>query len=107
MLLQENLLLLCVNKHGSRVVDVLWRSSDVAKKEEITALLLAHEEQLAADFHGAIVLRNCSVACYWKQRSDVERGAASKQEMAVVSGNKRENSETETMGAAKKRAKKK
>ena len=58
---------LCLQKHGSRVVDVVWRMSEVGKKEELAKILLAHEEELAGDFHGKIVLKNCNISHYRKK----------------------------------------
>lgn len=81
---QENLLVLCMDKHGSRVVDVLWRMSEVSKKEDLAVLLLAHEEELTADFHGSIVLRNCNIAHFRKKQAgwlDQQRAAGRKREI--------------------------
>lgn len=81
---QENLLLLCVDRYGSRVVDVVWRRSQVTRKEEIAALLLVHEEELSADFHGGIVLRNCDIAHFRKKQAgwlEGQRAASKKREM--------------------------
>ena len=62
------MLLLCMDKYGSRVVDVLWRLSEVKKKEELATTLLSHEEELSSDFHGSIVLRNCNIAHFRKKQ---------------------------------------
>ena len=59
---------LCVDRYGSRVVDMLWKVSDVERKKEMVKILLAHEEELAADFHGSIVLRNCNIAHFRSQQ---------------------------------------
>ena len=59
---------LSVDRYGSRVVDMLWRQSELERKEELAQTLLAHEEQLTADFYGSIVLRNCDIAHYRKQQ---------------------------------------
>ncbi len=58
-----------MDRHGSRVVDVLWTQAELEKKEELAQTLLAHEEQLTADFYGSIVLRNCDIAHYRKQQA--------------------------------------
>ena len=73
-------MLLCKDKHGSRVVDVVWRRCQVDRKEGIAALLLANEEELSADFHGGIVLRNCDIAHFRKKQAGWLEGqkAASK-----------------------------
>ncbi len=57
-----------MDKYGSRVVDVLWRLSEVKKKEELATILLANEEELASDFHGSIVLRNCNITHFRKKQ---------------------------------------
>lgn len=60
---------LSADKYGSRVVDVMWKHSELEKKEELAQTLLANEEQLAEDFYGSIVLRNCDIAHYRKQQA--------------------------------------
>ena len=49
--------------------DMLWRMSEIGKKEELATVLLAHEEELTANFHGNIVLRNCNIAHFRKKRA--------------------------------------
>lgn len=66
---QKHLVLLCKDKHGSRVVDVVWQKCQVDRKEGIAAILLANEEELSADFHGGIVLRNCDIAHFRKKQA--------------------------------------
>ena len=60
--------MLCKDRQGSRVVDAVWRTSQVSKKEEMAKVLLAHEEELNTDFYGSIVLRNCDIANFSKQQ---------------------------------------
>lgn len=83
----------------------------MARKEEIAALLLAHEEELSADFHGGIVLRNCDIAHFRRKQAgwlEGQKAATKKQEMfqdilgdeaqsiVVGSGKKRKKKDTET-----------
>ena len=60
---------LCKDKHGSRVVDVVWRQSEISKKEELAEILLTNEEELMGDFYGQIVLRNCNISHYKKKQA--------------------------------------
>lgn len=60
---------LCKDKHGSRVVDAVWRHSEVAKKEELAEILLTNEEELTGDFYGQIILRNCNISHYKKKQA--------------------------------------
>lgn len=46
----------------------MWGRSQIPRKEELARLLLAHEEELAADFYGSIVLRNCNIAYFRKRQ---------------------------------------
>ena len=76
--------MLCKDKHGSRVVDTVWRHSQLDRKEEIAKLLLAHEDELSADFHGSIVLRNCNIAHFRKKQegwAEQQRAASRKREL--------------------------
>ena len=66
---QPHLVSLCKDKHGSRVMDAVWRSSKVSEKENLAEDLLAHEAQLSEDFYGRIVLRNCNVAHYRRKQA--------------------------------------
>ena len=50
-------------------MDEIWGRSEVSRKEEIATLLLAHEEELAVDFYGGIVLRNCNIAHFKKRQA--------------------------------------
>ena len=67
--LQPQLVPLCKDKHGSRVMDALWRSSDVTVKESLAERLIAHEAELTEDFYGRIVMRNCNVAHYRRKQA--------------------------------------
>ena len=58
------------DKHGSRVVDALWRNCEISRKDQLAQKLLAHEDELGDDFYGQIVLRNCNIAHY-KKKQDV------------------------------------
>lgn len=47
-------------------------------------LLLAHEEELSADFHGSIVLRNCNIAHFRKKQAgwlEQQKAAEKKREL--------------------------
>ena len=68
-LLQPHLLALCKDKHSSRVVDAIWRSSEVSVKKNLVEELLTHEAELADDFYGRIVLRNCNIAHYRRKQA--------------------------------------
>ena len=56
-------------------MDAIWRNSEVTMKESLAEDLLVHEAELADDFYGRIVLRNCNVAHYrrkqavWQQKA--------------------------------------
>ncbi len=56
------------DKHGSRVMDSVWRNCEINRKDELAEVLLACEEQLAEDFYGKIVLRNCNIAHYKRKQ---------------------------------------
>ena len=66
---QTLLLPLSKDTHGSRVVDALWQHCEVGRKESLARELMAHEEELSADFYGRIVLRNCNIAHYKKKQA--------------------------------------
>jgi nucleolar protein 9 len=66
--LQPYLVSLCKDKHGSRVVDSIWRSSDIATKEGLATDLLRYETELAEDFYGRIVMRNCNISHYRRKQ---------------------------------------
>lgn len=64
-------------------MDAIWRNSDVSMKEGVAKELMIHETELADDFYGRIVLRNCNVSHYRRKQSVVEedgisRGTATK-----------------------------
>lgn len=67
--LQLHLIPLCKDKHGSRVVDAVWRNCEVSKKEILAQELLSHENELSDDFYGQIVLRNCNIAHYRRKQA--------------------------------------
>ena len=76
--------MLCKDKHGSRVVDVLWRQSEVQRKQELAEQLIAHEEELFANYYGKIILRNCNISHYKKKQEawrDVERATEKRREL--------------------------
>ena len=78
------MVVLCKNKHGSRVVDVLWRQSEVQRKQELAEQLIAHEDELFANYYGKIILRNCNISHYKKKQAvwqDVERAAERRREL--------------------------
>lgn len=63
---------------------MLWKLSQLAEKEEMAKQLLAHEEELSADFHGSIVLRNCNMAHFKKKQAgwlEQQRAADKKREL--------------------------
>ena len=78
------MVILCKDKHGSRVVDVLWRQSEVQRKQELAEQLIAHEDELFANYYGKIILRNCNISHYKKKRAawqDVESAIERKREL--------------------------
>ncbi len=66
------------DKHGSRVVDALWRNCEIVHKDQLAQSLLSCEEELSNEFYGQIVLRNCNIAHYkrkqdsWREEERVE-----------------------------------
>ena len=75
---------LCKDKHGSRVVDVLWRQCEVQRKQELAEQLIAHEDELFANYYGKIILRNCNISHYKKKQAawqDVERATERRREL--------------------------
>ena len=74
--LQPHLVPLCKDKHGSRVMDAIWRNSQVTVKESLAEELLAHEAELADDFYGRIVMRNCNIAHYRRKQAVWQKESA-------------------------------
>ena len=68
---QPHLVPLCKDKHGSRVMDVVWRFSEVTVKDSLAEELIAHEAEIAEDFYGRIVMRNCNLAHYRRKHRAV------------------------------------
>ena len=98
--------MLCKDKYGSRVVDILWRQSEVQQKQELAEQLIPHEEELSANYYGKIILRNCNISHYKKKQAawqDVERATEKRRELFqdILEGNP-SVSHTEE-GQAKKR----
>ena len=82
--IQTHLLQLSKDKHGSRVVDTLWRQCEIGRKDQLAKQLLIHEEELTDDFYGQIVLRNCNITHYKKKQDvwrDKERAAEKKRNL--------------------------
>ena len=50
-------------------MDAIWRASEVSVKESLAEELIAHEAELAEDFYGRIVMRNCNVAHYRRKQA--------------------------------------
>ena len=77
-------MVLCKDRRGSRVVDVLWRQSEVHRKQELAEQLIAHEDELFANYYGKIILRNCNILHYKKKQAawqDIERAAERRREL--------------------------
>ena len=75
---------LCKDRHGSRVVDVLWRQSEVQQKQDLAEQLIANEEELLTNYYGKIILRNCNISHYKKKQQvwqSVERAIERKREL--------------------------
>lgn len=60
---------MCKDKHGSRVIDAVWRSSDIAVKESLAEEMIANENELADNFYGRIVMRNCNIVHYRRKQT--------------------------------------
>ena len=76
--------MLCKDKHGSRVVDMLWKQSEVQHKQELAEQLMAHEDELSANYYGKIILRNCNISHYKKKQAvwqDAERATEKRREL--------------------------
>ena len=81
---QGHFLLLCQDKHGSRVVDAVWKHCEVSKKGALASELLKHEDELTASFFGKIVLRNCNIAHYKRKQvawQELQRAKDKKREL--------------------------
>lgn len=82
--IQPALVPLCTDKHGSRVMDAVWRTCDVGKKESLAQEMLAQEDKLNSNFYGRIVLRNCNLSHYKRKQAawkDQERGVARRRDI--------------------------
>lgn len=102
------------------MVDTLWQVSEVSKKEELAKVLLAHEEELSADFYGSIVLRNCNITHFRKRQEgwlESQRAASKKRELfqdllgdvdtvSSEARNKRKRTSDGDIGGCKKKNKK-
>ena len=78
------MVVLCKDKHGSCVVDVLWRQSEVQRKQELAEQLIAHKDELYANYYGKIMLRNFNISHYKKKQAawqDVERATEKRREL--------------------------
>ena len=60
-------------KHGSRVVDCCWKHTELKDKQLIVNELLKGEKELADNYYGKFVLRNCNIE-YYKKKGDVTEG---------------------------------
>lgn len=81
---QRSLVMLCKDKHGSRVVDMLWKQSEVQRKQELAEQLITHEEELSVNYYGKIILRNCNISHYKKKQAvwqDAERATEKRREL--------------------------
>ena len=66
------------------MVDVLWRQSEVQRKQELAEQLITHEDDLYANYYGKIILRNCNISHYKKKQTawqDVERATEKRREL--------------------------
>ena len=57
-------------------MDAIWRNSEVAVKERLAEELLTHEAELADDFYGRIIMRNCNIAHYRRKQSIWQKESA-------------------------------
>ena len=63
---------------------MLWRQSEVQRKQKLAEQLIAHEEELFANYYGKIILRNCNISHYKKKQEawrDVERATEKRREL--------------------------
>lgn len=68
-LLKGSYISLSKSKHGSRLVESLWKHCTVGQKETIVNELLASEEELSADFYGKFVLRNVNISHFKRKQN--------------------------------------
>jgi len=61
-------------KHGSRVVDCCWKYTELKDKQLIANELLKGEKELADNYYGKFVLRNCNIE-YYKKKGDLTEGS--------------------------------
>ena len=55
---------LACDKFGSRVLEVIYKASEMEMKQKMVNVLASDESKLSANFYGRFVLRNCKVARY-------------------------------------------
>ncbi|XP_043914285.1 nucleolar protein 9 [Protopterus annectens] len=61
---------LACSKHGSRVLDQIWKGASLGKKQDIAQELVAKEEELRRDTFGHHIVRNFALAHFQKRRRD-------------------------------------
>ena len=66
-------------KHGSRVVDCCWKHTEVKDKQLIANELLKGEKELADNYYGKFVLRNCNIE-YYKKKGDLTEASFNSKE---------------------------
>ena len=74
---------LACDKFGSRVLEVIYKASEMEMKQKMVNVLASDESKLSANFYGRFVLRNCKVARY------KEAGAEAWQQAEEASGKKK------------------
>ena len=67
------------DKYGSRVVDSCWKHSELKDKQLIVDELLAGEKELADNYYGKFVMRNCNIE-YYKKKGCLKEGSYSSKE---------------------------
>ena len=77
--LQGYFVKLSKEKHGSRVVDCCWKHTELKDKQLIADELLKAEKELADNYYGKFVLRNCNID-YYKKKGDLAEGSFNSKE---------------------------
>ncbi|XP_063902584.1 nucleolar protein 9-like [Zophobas morio] len=60
---------LAMDKYGSRVLEAIWASADIAFKEFIADSLLGEEQQISSNMYGKIVMKKCNIDFYKRKKT--------------------------------------
>ena len=89
------------------MVDTVWRNSEVVTKERLAEELIAHEAELANDFYGRIVLRNCNIAHYRRKQAVWQEKMATAEKTRELFQDILEDVQTDVNTGSRKRKKNK